>query len=246
VTRLAVISDAHGNGVALDVALADIRDARVDGVVCLGDLAQGGPQPDQVVDALQRFPGETWFVLGNADAFLLDPEAGAEPVTQEQLEMREWSIDRLGEERLSLLRAFRPTVELDLHGEMDKLLAFHGSPRSFDDILLPTASSDELHSLIGPTDASFLCGGHVHVQWTRRLDSASFFNPGSVGYSRDEPVPQSELRCDPWACYAILTIERGTAEIAFRRVGFDPVDVIDAVKRSGMPDADRHLQLWRA
>ena len=41
-TRIAVISDIHGNAVALDAALADIERAGVDQIVCLGDAIQGG------------------------------------------------------------------------------------------------------------------------------------------------------------------------------------------------------------
>ena len=43
--RIALISDMHGNYVALDAALADLEQFPADGLVCLGDAIQGGPQP---------------------------------------------------------------------------------------------------------------------------------------------------------------------------------------------------------
>ena len=53
-TRIAVISDIHGNAVALDAVLADIERAGVDQIVCLGDAIQGGAQPAQTVRAPAR------------------------------------------------------------------------------------------------------------------------------------------------------------------------------------------------
>ena len=67
---LALISDIHGNGVALDAVLADVAARRVDEIVCLGDLAAGGPQPRWVLRRLRELGGRA--VRGNADGWLLE------------------------------------------------------------------------------------------------------------------------------------------------------------------------------
>ncbi|MDQ4081387.1 MAG: metallophosphatase family protein, partial [Actinomycetota bacterium] len=131
--RVALISDIHANAVALDAALSHLHQDRVDEVVCLGDVAQGGPQPAEAVDRLRAL--ECRVVLGNADAFLLDPDASREPATARHLEVRAWTLERLGEERLEYLRTFEPTVEMEL-GPGRSLLCFHGSPASYDDVVL--------------------------------------------------------------------------------------------------------------
>ncbi|MGH2758015.1 MAG: metallophosphoesterase family protein, partial [Actinomycetota bacterium] len=46
--RIGVISDIHGNNVALDAVLADVAHSPVDSWVCLGDVVQGGVQPLEV------------------------------------------------------------------------------------------------------------------------------------------------------------------------------------------------------
>src|SRR5919197_496774 len=70
-SRLALISDIHGNVVALDVVLADLahRD-EIDGIVCLGDVAAGGPQPGEVIARLRGL--QCKVVRGNADRWLLE------------------------------------------------------------------------------------------------------------------------------------------------------------------------------
>ena len=40
--KIAIISDIHGNCVALDAVLNDINGMDVDQIVCLGDAVQGG------------------------------------------------------------------------------------------------------------------------------------------------------------------------------------------------------------
>ena len=67
--RLALISDMHGNALALEAVLADIARRRVDEIVCLGDIAAGRPQPR---DALERLRALGCAVVrGNADEWLL-------------------------------------------------------------------------------------------------------------------------------------------------------------------------------
>src|ERR671934_937010 len=69
-TGVALISDIHGNAVALDAVLADLAHRRVDGIVCLGDVAAGGPQPREVIKRLRQL--HCAGVRGNADGWLID------------------------------------------------------------------------------------------------------------------------------------------------------------------------------
>src|SRR5712691_8334598 len=92
--RTALISDIHGNAIALEAVLADLERDPVDQVICLGDTVQGGCQPAEVVALLRRLGCPT--VLGNADAFVVDESVGAEEPTERQLDVREWTRARLG------------------------------------------------------------------------------------------------------------------------------------------------------
>ena len=52
--RTAIISDIHGNHAGLVAALADIDRQRCDQIVCLGDLVDGGPDNEAVIETLQK------------------------------------------------------------------------------------------------------------------------------------------------------------------------------------------------
>ena len=145
-TRIAVISDIHGNAVALDAALADIERAGVDQIVCLGDAIQGGAQPAPTVARLRELACPV--VMGNADAWLL---SGQVPAARRRPPSRRPCAS-------GRLRSFpRPTAPPSPPSPQQSsfpsrrsadLLCFHGSPTSFDDILLPNSPEEEYERLL--------------------------------------------------------------------------------------------------
>jgi predicted phosphodiesterase len=206
---LALVSDIHGNDAALAAVVAELERLGIERVVCLGDVAQGGPEPVEVLDRLTALG---WpVILGNADAFLLEVSASSpEPVTEAQLERRDWTLAQLSPAHLDQIRAFVPTLDVEVDDGLT-LRAFHGSPHSYDNVILPGTPDSQAERLLGGSGVDLLAGGHTHLQWTRYVDGALYVNPGSVGlaYDRfdDEPVPTTIAE------YAIVT----GGSVEFRR-----------------------------
>jgi predicted phosphodiesterase len=205
---LALVSDIHGNDAALAAVVAELERLGIERVVCLGDVAQGGPQPAEVLDRLTALG---WpVILGNADAFLLEvPADSPEPLTEAQLERRDWTLTQLSPAHLDQIRAFVPTLDVDVDGLA--LRAFHGSPHSYDDVILPETSDAQVERMLGGSGVDLLAGGHTHLQWTRYVDGALYVNPGSVGLAYDRF--DSELVPTTNAEYAIVT----GGSVEFRR-----------------------------
>jgi len=222
--------------------LADLERDPVDQVICLGDTVQGGCQPAEVVALLRRLGCPT--VLGNADAFVVDESVGAEEPTERQLDVREWTRARLGGQGLAYLETFRPTLTVSI-GRRRELLAFHGSPDSYDDVILPHLDEDEFRRLLGTPSSDLLAGGHVHLQWLRYGES-TFVNPGSVGLSYDHLQPEDDVRLDAFAAYARIDVAEDVIEIAFRRVPFDREAVLGVVAASRMPHTESTIAQWRS
>jgi predicted phosphodiesterase len=240
--RVALFSDVHGNAVAFDALLAELERTSVDHVVCLGDHAQGGAQPAECLERLRELGCPA--VMGNSDHFVLTLDQGEEAVTDLQLETARWSASQLSDELLEFHRSFQPTVELGL-GDGRTLLAFHGSPRSRDEILGPWMKEEAFREPLEGLGATVFAGGHIHLQWTRRCGPAYFVNPGSVGLAYDHHQPEESFRADPWAEFAIVTLD-GAVEVEFRRVPFDRAAVLKAIEASGMPHPEPAARLWSA
>ena len=75
--RVAILSDIHGNAVALDAVLADLASrGPFDQIVVAGDLVWSGPRPREVVDRVQALRAAV--IRGNTDAFF-DAATGRRP-----------------------------------------------------------------------------------------------------------------------------------------------------------------------
>jgi len=237
--RVIVLSDVHGNCFALETAFEDMKRTAYDHIVSNGDMIQGGPQPHETVQLLREM--KCYTVMGNSDAWLMSGvETDAHLISDERRQklnvVREWSLSQLTEEDLAFINGFELTVTVDMsHGR--NLLAFHGSPTSFDQFLLPSTPEDEFQEIVKPYADNILTGGHMHLQYTRRLrDSQNFFfNPGSVGVAYNHEQLGDKGFLDPWVEYAILTVEGMQVSLEFRRIPLDMDKMADIYRHSDRP-----------
>ena len=238
--RLALISDIHGNAVGLKAVLADIARRRVDEIVCLGDVAAGGPQPREALERLRRLGCAV--VRGNADEWLLGRMSADEDEEGRRLwAIVEWARGQLSDRDVAYIESFVPTIELDL-GESRRLLCFHGSPRANSDRLLATTPEKELTRLLAGAAAEVLAGGHTHLQLARQLERGLLVNPGSVGLplrasAAAGSLPAGQARLPRFAEYALVEADAAIA-IKLRRVPTDVAALEEAGRLSGMPDPD--------
>ena len=207
--RLGVISDVHGNLVALDAVLDDMPP--VDVLVCAGDVVGYGPWPGDCVDAVRSRDVPT--VKGNHDravasgsAFRFNAMARAGV---------DYAREVLGDDDLAWLDGL-PTERTVADG---RVRIVHGHPDDPDHYTYPDEFSG---SMLGDEDALIM--GHTHVQAQETFPEGVVLNPGSVGQPRDR---------DPRAAYAILDLDDLSVEE--RRVEYDIEAVQRAVEDAGLP-----------
>lgn len=239
--RVAIVSDIHGNLVALEAVLADLDKDPPDAVICLGDVVVTGPQPRQVIARLAEL---SWpIVMGNTDAWLLDPQPwdAKDEETQQVLAVELWGASIMTREDLAFIDSFQPTVRLDL-GHGHSLLCYHGSPHANTDFIGPMTAEEELETKLGGFQATIMAGGHTHQQMLRRYQGSLLINPGSVGmpYQNLDGKTQNPL----WAEYALVSNPSGRLQVEFRRVPVDFERLAAAVHASGMPHAGWWLKDW--
>lgn len=96
--RIALLSDIHGNLIALDTVLHELAQESIDQIICLGDVGALGPQPRQVIDRLRQL--RCPVVMGNTDAWLLRPPVATQTASENQRIM--YAITTWCAEQLSL------------------------------------------------------------------------------------------------------------------------------------------------
>ena len=241
--RLAIISDIHGNKVALDAVLAEIAAQQIEHIICLGDVAALGPQPREVLEQLQTLACPV--VMGNTDDWLLQPELKerSDPDAQRMQDIELWCAQQLSLTDQEYIRTFQPTIEYPL-GNGKTLLAYHGSPRSYNEIIQVTTPDTELEQAFAGVHAHVMVGGHTHIQMLRRYKDSLVLNPGSVGLAIDRVSPLNDARNPPWGEYAVVDVEGERFHVALHRTPFDVQKFIQVSLASGMPHAEWWASEW--
>jgi putative phosphoesterase len=231
-TRIALLSDIHGNVLALEAVTKQIRRERPDAVLVAGDLVLNGPDPNGAVDALRVLESEgALIVSGNTDIAVGDFDYGAAfPQYQDGVPdtisaAAEWAHDELGDEQLDWLR--RLPAERRIRTADDTLvLVVHASPgsqtRGFDQAL----DANIIFERAAATDARVICVGHTHVPEVRDLGWKIIVNDGSCGYVFDG---------EPTASWAMIDVHEGNVTAEIRRTEFDAVTVANAISARGLP-----------
>ena len=230
-TRLAALSDIHGNATAMEAVLKDISKEKPDAVLIAGDLVLNGPEPGLVVDVLRSLPTATTLVVGgNTDIAAADFDYAAafpwmlDGVSDAIVDAAEWAHDELGADRIDWLR--RLPTERRWRADDDTLvLVCHASPGSqtagFDQGLDPTVTIER----VARTDARVIVCGHTHVPEIRDLGWKLIVNDGSAGYVFDG---------DPTASWALIDLDEGEVRAEIRRTSFDALSVANAISARGL------------
>ena len=222
--RIAIVSDVHGNLLALEAVLADLGEVRPDVVVQGGDLALGGPHPIEVVDRVRElgWPG----VLGNTDAILAGDGTIPEQARGFLAPVAARSREMLGSERVAWLT--RQPMEWREEG----IALVHAVPGDCWAVVAHDASDARLRETYGPLGVPIAVYGHIHHAYVRRLDGLAVVNSGSVSLSLDGDVR---------ATYAV--VEDGRVE--HRRVVYDVERVAAELVGIGYPNAEAYARWLR-
>ena len=241
--RLALISDIHGNDVALGAVLADINHQHIDQILFLGDLVTLGPQPRPSIERIKAL--DCPCILGNHESYLFDPDLyhNDPNMPPALINTLDWCRAYLTEEELNWLDSFQPMLEIPL-GNTASMLCVHGSPRSNFDFLLATTPAEEVDAMLAGHKATVIIGGHTHLPMIRQYKGMLIVNTGSVGMPLEEFPPANAWRYLLWAEYAIVDAEDDDIRVELCRV---PVDY-DLLKQSALtsenPFAAEWLENW--
>ncbi|KRR03972.1 metallophosphoesterase [Bradyrhizobium jicamae] len=231
--RFAAIADVHGNYLALEAVLTDIRAQGIEEIVNLGDMASGPLDARRTMDALMAL--DAVHVLGNHDRWLID-----RPVEK----MGSWerpAYAQLGIEHLDWLRKVPSTRVF-----REQVFLCHATPVDDNVYWLETVTPDGSVGMSpleaiekeakGISQSLILCA-HTHIARAVRLgDGRLVVNPGSIGspgFSYNVPFPHRIEAGTPDARYAVLELASGSWRVTFRHVPYDSDAMAALARRNG-------------
>ncbi len=121
--KLGLISDIHGDPVALELAWAHLTVLGADRIVCAGDLVGYGPFPDRVVEFLREH--QVPSVRGNHDRWALElPPDWASATSSRAARPSRETLDFLQTLPHDLLVAHEQTIGVVVHGSPSSDMEF--------------------------------------------------------------------------------------------------------------------------
>ena len=261
--RLAIISDIHGNRVALEQVLRDCEVRNVDAIFCLGDIVGYGPEPAECL-ALVRSNCRL-SIRGNHEDALLHPEV-----------TKSWNpVARAG---IAFARRTMSPDSLAFVGSLpssfaisETVLGVHDSPTPTEDGMTYLRTKQDAAEAFGWFGERFCLVGHTHVPscFTTGVKSArdsigvtdvaehdlhvhghsvqghSIQGHSIQGHSIVIELPKAGRSIinpgsvgqprdrDPRASYAVLDIGRNLLEL--QRVEYDVAEVLRRSLAVGLP-----------
>lgn len=229
--RVAVISDIHGNQIALEAVLADLaQQAPVDHLVIAGDLCLNGPCPHQVLETVQNL--NCPVIQGNVDVEVVNEALEKGPKKRTTVS---WTREQIGYAGIHYLASL-PTSHLIKNPEGTDLYIVHANPLNMEDAIFPNATDTALEQLLGSLTPNIgaLAFGHLHIAYTRLWRHLLLVDVASCGIPRDE-----DLR----AAYGILSWQQQSWQSEIRRVTYDVKAVVKQIKACGMPNPEKRIKI---
>ncbi len=246
--RIAMLSDIHGNSIALDAVLDDIRSqGGVDSYWILGDLFNQGFDPVGVVERISKLPS-TRCVSGNTDRYAItggrrgpsvervmsDPRLLNSLVSVEQgngwargaifaTGWFGWLRDLPFEQRMSLPDGTR-------------LLGVHASLASDELVVVEGTAAKEAEEMFPDCQADVIFAGHAHLESDLTLDGVRYVTLGSLS---------NPMTADLRAKYAILDADESGYQVVRRHVEFDYQRVIEAIRAAHHPSEAWLLKFYK-
>ncbi|MFS0636203.1 metallophosphoesterase family protein [Mesobacillus foraminis] len=227
--KIAFISDIHGNAVALDAVLENLKRNLVDKVYVLGDLCYRGPEPKRSLDLVRSL--DTDVIKGNADEWVVrGVREGEVPdkVLELMNEERNWTVARLDQEDLDYLQSLPTELKFE-HGGIS-IHAYHATPESLFEVVLPDAADSDLEAKLMQKEGSQLyVYAHIHKPYIRYINGKIIMNIGSVGLPFDGMAKAS---------YGLVEIENGNIRTSIQRVCFNQEKVVELYQHETYPNAE--------
>src|SRR5262245_35633750 len=222
--RIALISDIHGNDIALEAVLLDCAAAGVTHFWFLGDYAAIGPEPAAGLRRITDLPNAV-FLRGNTDRYVVTGEAP--PPTLETVRSHPALIETYAGIAASFAWTrgyvtatgwfdWLATLPLEyryIAPNGARILAVHAAPGSDDGEGIHAGRSNaDIAGLVEGCEADLIFVGHTHEPFVRRVGSLLVVNLGCVSNPRSD-----DLR----ASYVLLDLDETDVSFVHRQVEYD-------------------------
>lgn len=229
--KIACISDIHGNKLALDNVLEDIKKEGATKILVLGDLAMGGYDPNYTIEKIFSLENVD-IIQGNTDKLIVNYSDemynSMHPKNPLMAGALKLDVVEIKEKNKELLKNLPENKVVDIDGI--KILMAHGSPRRQDENIFTDTPLNEVEEMVKNSPCDLIFVGHTHIPCGFSLESGkTVVNVGSVGRSMTE---------DKMPIYLLMTVNSdGLFSFEHKKVKYDNKKVAEIIKNRNFEES---------
>jgi hypothetical protein len=181
--RIAVLADIHGNLIAFEAALADVRAQGVDQIVLAGDVVVGSPDSRECWDLACSLGVP--MIRGNHERYVYTfgtPAAPAEWSGRQYLPIA-WAVERTTSEQRAAMAAL--PMSYAPPGLEREVLLVHASMRGDHDTVNGRTSEADFAAMFPDEPPPLILRAHNHIARSQRWGDRTVVTSGSVGLPLD-------------------------------------------------------------
>lgn len=209
--KILIMSDIHGNLIALKKVLQKALQEKISGIIILGDLIDYGPSSNEVIEQLSQIPDGLVYcnIWGNHEYAVMKNDFSRFSTDRGKINAR-YTKNHLTDKSIKYISTMTQSGKEEFEVNGKKCLAIHGS---LDDMYWKSIEPTNVHGDYSEYDYVF--SGHSHREHyfsiyykcnnpeMRNEKRTVFINPGSVGQPRNH---------NSAANYALLDVTDGSME----------------------------------
>jgi len=229
VVKIAVLSDIHGNYVALRKCLEHAKKQQIDYYLFLGDYLGEFPYPQETMKILydMRKQYQCVFIRGNKEDYWINRRKGENCDWKDgnkSVGAMIYCYENLIPKDIDFFETL-PISKSVRFGDCEPILICHGAPTNNRAKLLP--DDDKILEAVNDCPEKYILCGHTHIQGIVLDAQKTILNPGAVGVS---------LHHQGKTQYMILHSEGSEWKPEFINLDYDVDRVVIEIHESGLWD----------
>lgn len=205
--RLAVISDIHGNLIALKEVFKKIEQIKVDGIIWCGDYITDIPMTKEVLDFIREKSSEynSWVIKGNRESYLIEYGKNYD-ISWDMKKSKAalyYTFKKLDVEDIKYIESLPDEI----------IVSIPGAPEIYVSHYFPKKEVDQ----------KYIVFGHYHYPIFLKKKGKTILNPGSIG------TPNTG---DTGSDFLVLELEDGQWNAKFHHIDYDVEEAVKIIENS--------------
>ena len=192
-SKLAIISDVHGNLEALNSIIKDIKKENIDEIICLGDTIGIGLNPKECLDILINNNIKT--VLGNHELYFLKGPEIDNRLGENEFKHQTWVKNQITDKQEEYIKGSSLVLEKEINGK--KILFEHflieDSKKQYPFHDLSIIKDNSINEIVKSLNYDLIFIGHEHKDFI--IDN-KLYDVGSSGCRKDNRTRYTILDTD--------------------------------------------------